>query len=338
MREGQAGARDERRAFTAAVAVTFGAVVCLMLLASPHEVEGALRASVDDARSSVRSSAPALARVEGDVPELALREPVQPASLRVELASPAADARVPGWVEDLRDDDVPNNARRAILALQRCPPGDLPELEQALGSYDLQLRHFAGFVLRCRVLDDRAEATDRLMAVTVDALRSDINQRVPGVRTTIPNDLAPLAARFLAPRAAAAQRWLEQALFGSDAQQRFLCAYLLAQGGLDQHREPIFYELFEHLNDNQIGSDALMAAHGLFRLGTAVTPLLEAHWSQLDEQGQRLARLIQQDVATPPRNEIERRVRGRRVKVSSVYLDPVFDYDITRSVVPRFRR
>ena len=54
--------------------------------------------------------------------------------------------------------------------------------------------------------------------------------------------------------------------------------------------------------------------------------------------GRRLARLIQQDVATPPRNEIERRVRGRRAKVSSVYLDPVFDYDITRSVVPRFRR
>ena len=92
------------------------------------------------------------------------------------------------------------------------------------------------------------------------------------------------------------------------------------------------------MNDNQIGGDALMAAHGLFRLGPEVTLLLEAHWSQLDEQGRRLARLIQQDVATPPRNEIERRVRGRRAKVSSVYLDPVFDYDITRSVVPRFRR
>jgi len=328
----QTGAQAERRAFVAAVAVTFGAAVSMMLLAPAGDVQGALRAPASGERPAALAPADAAA----PVPALRSRADLEPE--RVWMSATQPDARVPEWVADLRDDDIPHSARLAIRALVGCAPGDLPELEQALGSHDLQLRHFAGVVLRCRVRDGRAAASARLLEVSVEALRSDTSERVPGIRSTITVHLAPLAARFLASHAAAAQRWLEQALFGNDAQQRFLCAYLLAQAGLDRHLEPIFFELLEHLNDNKIGGDGLMAAHGLFRLGTRVSPMLEAHWSKLDEQGRRLARLVQLDAARPPRNELERRVRGRRAKVSSVYLDPVFDYDIHRSVVPRFRR
>ncbi|MEC8651251.1 MAG: hypothetical protein VXY92_01710 [Planctomycetota bacterium] len=246
------------------------------------------------------------------------------------------DRLVATAVADLRDDDASFNAIHAADDLRRLRAGE--QLEQALDSSDAQQRHLAALVLRGRVEAGRAEASPRLLEVTVDALTSDICQRVPGLLRMSGSSPEPWAARFLAPRARAARSALERGLQATDAQQRFLCGYLLAQAGMREHAAQITNELLGHLNDNDITGDAMMAAHGLYCLGPVIEPVLLDNWRFVDEQGRGLIRLIRLDFERPPRSRAELVARSGIADVSCLYHDAAVEYDIQRSSVPRFKR
>ena len=329
---------SERRLFAALVAIVFGAVVAMLLLAPGDDLHAALLADGGPDQVPVPERAfDAVATVPAAAEDVAPLAAVP--AIRREAAGQLPvldDPRLPRLVAALRDDGVPGNALQALTTLSRWPAGRIVELDHALGSNDPQLRHFAAGVLRNRCRDGRDVPTPRLLRVSVDALRSDLGRVARDAWCTWVGPIVPRAARFLAEHARAAQAPLEQGLCGFDPQQRFLCAYLLAQAGLDERAGRIAYVLVEHLNDNRIPGDAAMATHGLYRLGEPALPVLAASRRYLDDQGQRLADLIREDLTQPPRSPRELRTRGSRVRVSPIYHDPAIEYDIRRSLVPQF--
>ena len=93
-------------------------------------------------------------------------------------------------------------------------------------------------------------------------------------------------------------------------------------------------ELVEHLADNTIGGDAIMAAHALYRMGPGVLPALGAARPYLDAQALQLVDLIEQNLRAPaPRSA---RGRARLPAITTVYADPVLSFDIRRSPVPKW--
>ncbi|MGK0301971.1 MAG: hypothetical protein ACI89X_002851 [Planctomycetota bacterium] len=218
----------------------------------------------------------------------------------------------------------------------------MSELQDALDAYDLQLRHLAAGVLRRRCSNQRASVTPELLKVSVDALRSDLGPVAKAAYATWVGSLTVSSARFLRSRAAIASGFLANQLTSMNPQQRFLSAYLLAQAGLtNRDRYPgyagrIAFELLGHLPDNKISGDALMATHGLFRLGKVALPILLDNRRFMDPQAQKLIDLIQLDLQKPPRNKRELHQRGRAHRISTLYHDAAIEYDMRRSVVPRF--
>lgn len=259
----------------------------------------------------------------------------------VELA-PLLDDRLGALVHDLRDDGIRGNAGRAVRVLIQLPAGEIPELVAALDSNDLQLRHFAAGVLRRRCLQQRASVPDRLLQVSVEALRSGLGPVKSAAYSTWVGPLLVRSAHFLREHAEAASPMLLRELTSIDPQQRFLSAYLLAQGGLvsrtrnSERVGRVAYELLGHLGDNNISGDALMATHGLYRIGDMVLPVLLENRRYLDEQGRQLIDLIRLDLKQPPRTKKDFYQRGASFRISSIYHDPAVEYDMRRSVVPRF--
>lgn len=324
------------RVVAAVVAAALGGAAVVMVVASGERASAPLRAAAAlEPRPPAHALSPATAAFGAEAP---LERASAPAALPDNPSAKPVRANIAALMEDLRDDAVRFNACRAVSELINLPAGSMPELERALRADDLQLRHFAAIVLRARVASSRAEASARLLEVTVDVLASDICDRVPGLLRLSGASPEPWAARFLAERARAAKGALERGLRGSDPQQRFLCGYLLAQAGLKEHAVQIAYELIGHLNDNDITGDAMMAAHGLFRLGPVVEPVLLDNWRHVDQQGRDLIRLIRLDYERPPQDKEELRRRGGIAKVSSLYHDVAIEFDLSRSTVPRFRR
>lgn len=250
---------------------------------------------------------------------------------------PVDEPRVAAWVRDLRDDGVPWNAEAAQWRLVALPPGSVPALERALASTDLQQRHLAALVLRRRCAAHGEAASPRLLAVTVEALADWLHQQLAERRLC--GDWNPSAegTRFLAPHAVAARAALQQGLGSGDAQQRFLCAWLLAQSGDVESAATICRELLPHLLDNDIAGDAVMAANGLYRLGPAALPTLQ-WWRQThDAQARSLLDLVIADLQQPPGSRAELVRRGHGQAATRVYWDPAIEYDVQRSWVPSWR-
>jgi hypothetical protein len=130
---------------------------------------------------------------------------------------------------------------------------------------------------------------------------------------------------------------LRRGLQGGDAQQRFLCAWLLAHSGDTEHVDAICRELLPHLADNEIRGDAVMATNGLYRLGAAALPALRWWRPHVDEQARAMIDLVVSDLQQPPRNRAELARRGAARRVSPLYHDPAIEYDVQRSHVPSWR-
>jgi len=81
----------------------------------------------------------------------------------------------------------------------------------------------------------------------------------------------------------------------------------------------------------------MMATHGLFRMGDKALPILIDNRRYLDEQGRKLVDLIRMDLQQPPRTKKDLYSRSAMVRVSQLYHDPAIEYDMRRSVMPRFR-
>lgn len=335
------GDASERRTFAVVMAVVFGSVLTMMLVAPGNDANAALTAATSEAeRESMRarlehSDAAGAGRPPGPEAPVPLRELVSTA--------PLTDPRLASLVDDLRDDGIPGNAGKAMRALIRMPPGEIPDLTAALDSGDEQLRHFAAGVLRWRVAANKAEVSQRLLQVSIEALRNDLGRVRYDAYGTWVGPLAVKSARFLRDHAAAASAMLFRELTSTNPQQRFLSAYLLAQGGqVSATRNPdrvarVTYELVGHLADNRVTGDAAMATHGLYRIGDRALPILMDNWRYLDEQGRKLVELIRMDLAQPPRTKKDLYDRSRFVRVSPLYHDPAIEYDMHRSVVPAVR-
>jgi len=244
--------------------------------------------------------------------------------LQPELVTPA---QLDAWVRDLLDDDIPGNAGRALELLEAAGALADPWLHQALFSVDEQQRQLAAYLLRER----GAAPSEPLLTETLAVLQrghDDVLGRVTG-SSAIGGAMCWLAAQGdrIAPT-------LRHALGSPDPRQRFLCAFLLACAGdaSDPHR--VFDELVGHLADNDIEGDALMAAHGLYRMGPSMLPALRAARSRLDAQARKLADLIEENLASPtPRGGR----RGARLpEVSTAYVDPVRNYVLGRSPIPQW--
>ena len=316
--------------------VWLGAVAASLLASSL-----ALRPGVDpvalDVGTSGEAESPVILPASLDEP-LALVRTALPAPIDADSARGASCdetsesdeamsiADVQSCVEDLRDDDIRGNATAAMTRLRRLDRSMIPVLERALTSQDLQQRHLVAEVLYG--LD--ARASQALVDVSVQALGRDVTRAVSASGLPSP---AVSATRYLATHTDAARSALRFGLGSQDSQQRFLCAFLLAQGGHALDTDIVCRELIEHLADNHIGGDALMASHGLYRLGEHGQAALRAWRPYVDEQARTLLDLIELDWRAPPRDRAELAARSKLQRVTTVYHDPALHYDVRRSPV-----
>lgn len=236
-------------------------------------------------------------------------EPVQPA----EPEPVALDvAEVMRLLDDLRDDDVKWNATHAQAVLRAAHESVTPFLERALTSDDVQQRDAAALVLRAR----GEPATAILAEVSVAHTARQRSSQVYSVTQTV---------RYLCRHTAEAERQLRWGLGSRDSQQRFLCAYILAQGGFDDPAARGI--LVDHLRDNHIAGDALMAVHGLTCLGEAVLPTVYGALERADSQSRKLLLSIERAIL----GDAAKERLGR--ELTTVYWDPARQFDITRSPV-----
>lgn len=281
------------------------AAVCLV---APVEQTAVVRTSVEAPAQSEAADLPAPSED---------RDPGEPS-----LAMPDVEH----CIEDLRDDNIRGNATTALRRLRQLDRSMIPVLERALTSPDVQQRHLVAEVLYG--LD--APASRLLVEVAVQALGHDVSRVIVATGLASP---AASATRYLADHTAAALAELRFGLGSADPQQRFLCAFLLAQGGHALDADVVCRELIEHLADNHIQGDALMATHGLYRLGERGQTSARAWRPYVDEQARALLDLIDLDLRTPPRDRRELAHRGTLQRVTSVYHDPALQFDIKRSRV-----
>lgn len=235
--------------------------------------------------------------------------------------------QVDAWVLALCDDGIPRNALAALWELEFAGRAAVAPLEAALASWDAQQRHLAAVALR-RL---GAEPIPRLVDVSVEALRREWNAPWIGTLLAAP---AAGAVRWLAQHPDAAQAALRRALGSDDAQQRFLAAFLLATGGSGVDQGFVVRELVGHLADNDIEGDAVMACHGLYRLGNAVLPALRSWRAHVDEQARQLIDLVELNLVQPPATEQDFVHRQSMHRATDVYRDPSLHYDVRRSRVP----
>lgn len=245
----------------------------------------------------------------------------------VEDRPPPTMQQVDAWVLALCDDGIPRNALEALWRLDFAGRSAVVPLEAALGSWDVQQRHLAAVALR-RI---GAEPSPRLVDVSVEAMRREWNRPWIGTLLAAP---AAGAVRWLAQHPAAAQASLRRALGSDDPQQRFLAAFLLATGGSGLDQGYVVRELVGHLADNDIEGDAVMACHGLYRLGPTVLPALRSWRMHVDEQARQLIDLVELNLVQPPATEQDFVRRQSMHRATDVYRDPSLHFDVRRSRVP----
>jgi hypothetical protein len=278
--------------------------------------------NADDPDLTEHRASPA-PHLEIPVARSALEAP-PPVSAPPPLPPEVSPQQVLDWIDDLRDDDIRWNAIRARQKLTEAGPGTIPFLRPALLSNDGQQRMLVGRLLRS--FDDTT--TDALVVVSLEAMRSD--RPSPGDHG---NDAAH-AFHWLRTRVEAARPRIEAALASDDPQQAFLCACLLARTGRTQSFHRTVSLLIDRLQDNSITGDAVLSAHALYRLGTPVLPHLREAWLRADPQAQQLLSLIELDLQEPPRTRADIEARGERHDVTTIYHDPVVEYDVERSHLP----
>jgi hypothetical protein len=110
---------------------------------------------------------------------------------------------------------------------------------------------------------------------------------------------------------------------------RFLCAFVLGQAGFDDAVARRI--LVEHLADNHIGGDAIMAAHALYRLGPAALPTVRGAMAFADEQARSLLKIVELDLIDPPRDPEAMRQRAAMHGATRLYHDPAIEFDVGRS-------
>jgi len=245
---------------------------------------------------------------------------------REAVREPGTDEGAPTWavaaIADLAADDVRWNATKALRVLVETPEPIDELLERALDSHDHQQRQLAAIVLQQRV----QEPSDRLLEVTLEGLRVD---ELPfrGRGRTNGADNEARATAFLLLHAERMRPQLVRGLNAEDLQERFLCAYILGRSRCYSALPLTCNVLIEHLHDNEIRNDARMAADALHSLGASAMHYLLFAESDADDQALCMLRLIQDDIASMPRDaEAHQRRRERHPHAHANY-DPTYPVD-----------
>ena len=124
-----------------------------------------------------------------------------------------------------------------------------------------------------------------------------------------------------------ARPFLLRAVYSTDSQQALLSAYLLARAG--EAREAKVYDVLpSHLGDNGIVGNAVMAANALYRLGRPALNRVVAALPGSTGQERDLLELIVLDLTDPPRDRRELRARKKLHKSTTLYHDPVIEYQL----------
>jgi hypothetical protein len=256
----------------------------------------------------------------------------------VDVASPPASMPLaPGAVDELvgalHDDDIRGNGRAAFYALCDQPRGALPALVAAMHSRDGQQRTFARSILRVRCDRRACVPTPELLAATIDDLRP---MRDSFLLDTHVWPVRKHSLLFLCAHGAAALPALRQALDSQDLQQRTLAAFALATLGDDTSAPRVVQVLVGQLADNETGGDALFASHALYRLGRSGLSSIGEWRPYVDEQARSRLDLVVLDLQSPPRTRRDLEARQGRHRITGLYHDPVVEYDLHRSGLPRF--
>lgn len=268
---------------------------------------------------------------------LLLGLPVVLSRLGAEPAAPmdlAVQKHVDTLIGELRSDRTRFNARRAceqLLAIGRPAVGPL---KGVLDAEDHQQRHMAADVLihlghGWRDDPVRVQPTPAMLRVVVEGLRNDtlpVGEAVDELRDSFTFN-ARHGTEYLIDHIDLAEPLLAEALGSEDGQQQFLAACLLGWAGRTDYTDRIVAILLPHLRDNDLVSDALLAAPALYRLGERARPYLEAAVPQADAQQRRILELILLDMRDPPTDIIKLRDRQRRYRLTGTCYDPVYQFN-----------
>lgn len=255
-----------------------------------------------------------------------------------ERASPEDDAAIDEAIRALANDDIPRNAMHAVHALYGFGEKAVPALQLALESADQQQRHLAAAVLRW--LD--AAPTPRLCELSIEALG---DPEIEGYWRTLIHRPAISATGWLDEKSGSKEvvSHLLVAARSLQPQRRFLAAALIARRGVVTDLHHTCSVLIAQLPDNAHLGDALVAAHGLYRLGAPALPQIRLAYRGADEQTRSLLQLVEEnladDAAGRKQTEAELRERYDRLglrKVTGVRLDPAREHSLLGfAVLPR---
>ncbi len=225
-------------------------------------------------------------------------------------------------VAGFRDDDVRFNAERSAHHLRQRGAAAVPELAQALRSDDVQQRSYALGTLW--VLDPAPfpELIDRSFAAV---------GRRPEGRYPFGVQPASMGVRYLARHAAEVAPWARRFVDDADPMRAFFAAYVLGRAGDLRTVARAAPRLIEHLADNHIQGDALMACHGLAGFGASALPFVEDALPGADAQARPLLEALRAEFSGG-----RAAAAGFGRGVTRVYRDPLREYDPGRSAIPRF--
>jgi len=245
--------------------------------------------------------------VEGAAPDEALAQP----TVEFDAAPPSAD-QIARWIEDLRHDQLPGNATRALFALGTFPDQTFTQLCAVVDSDDEQQRKLALYLLaEQRRSTEIAWAAERYVAeLAPDDLplpRTPPAWLPRGGLCFTSADNASRAASWLhehrdKSREALELAWSRRTGDRAKIQEELAVAVLLALDGESTHGFAARELLTTHLRDNDISQDAALAFDVLNELGTLALPHIDRAWYGADEQQREyLARLLFEHAPSDPR-------------------------------------
>ncbi len=194
-------------------------------------------------------------------------------------------------IAELESDKQWHNGWRAARQLYDLWPYSAAALESALRSDDRQARILAAWVLREKLLSP----TESLLRACVEDLSDDPCDLDPSVRL----ENAALAARYLVRYPDEARPFVEEAMRHGDWQQRLLGAAIAAQGRISDLFGVAAPILIDHLGDNDIQNDALLATRSLLQMGEQVADALEERRHDADLQRRQLCRALLNRLGRP---------------------------------------
>jgi HEAT repeat protein len=224
-------------------------------------------------------------------------------------------------VRALRDDGVRWSAMSADWQLEQDHTDDVVHILRAsLDDPDYQCRQFVAQQLRMRELP----GDERLAEVTIEGLQDDDYpyDRSGSYMTYLCN--AKWGTRWLWLHPEVGTAGLRRALTSTDAQQRFLAAWLLAMREDGESAEAICRELIPRLRELAGKPAALWAIQAIFHFGQPARQWVESALPGEDERQAACLWLLLRDWDDPPRDRFDA-ARRWHLSLSHLYHDPAWE-------------